>query len=143
MNSKIASVASLLESCIEFRVAVSFFEMAQVFKLYGATGKFPYNGMPMNMSEIVGDIEKAVGITQYPQINGKANPNTGGTGHARAQIGNEYSLVIYVRIVKAYPLNKTETQVKQDLAAIAKKYFADEYHVEDCEGSFEVRMWWD
>lgn len=143
MNSNVSAIVTLLSNNLQFRASVSFLAMEQALRLYNATGEFPYNGMPSNMLDIVGKIEKALGRTQYPQLNGKDNPNTGNTCHASIQIGNEYSFVIYIRVVGAYPINKTHDEIKSDLRGIAKEFRANEFSIREEFGSFEARMWWD
>ena len=143
MNQKTFAVSTLLVDCLDFRVSVSLDEMALILHQYEMTGLFPYNYIPNFISQIGVELKSVVGTLQYGSLNGARNPNTGGRGHARFCIGYEGSFVLYVRIVKAYPLNKTHNQIKDELAALAEKYSADEYNMEDGEGSFEARFWWD
>lgn len=138
MNN-ILAVTQLLKSCLRFNAEVSFEEAHEALKAYSATGEFPYNAMPDNMTNIIGEIKNAVGVCVYPGN----NPNNGSTCHAQLMIGNENSFVIYVRIIHTYKLDRTIEQIFKGLQWVKLKFKADEFSRTDGVGSTTFRLWWD
>lgn len=143
MSPDTLATVELLKRNLRFRVQLSAKEASDAVRLYVRTGQFPYNEIPWDIAQIFGEIMKACGVVVYPDVNGRPNPNTGGTPHVNISIGNEGSFVIYVMIVKAYPANKPRAEIVAELQAVGAKFKADENTVKDENGSFTLRLWWD
>lgn len=139
----VLAVVALLMRNGKFRVQLTPAEATLALELYKKSGTFPYNGMPANMPEIIHAITTACGTVNFPELNGKPNPNTGGMHHVSISLGNEGSFVLYVQIVIAYPLTKPHAEILCDLQSVGERFSADENTVDTRPGSFTVRLWWD
>lgn len=139
----VLAVVALLMRNGKFRVQLTPAEATLALELYKKSGTFPYNGMPANMPEIIHAISTASGKVNFPDINGKPNPNTGSQCHMNISIGNEGSLVIYVQIVTTYPVTKPYGELLTDLQSVGERFSAQENTVDTRPGSFTVRLWWD
>lgn len=111
------AVSYLLENNLHFRVSVTPPELKQILLGFGR-----YNSILAYLPDIVKDLEK-IGIGSLDRV----------------EIGNEYSLVLYVS--KYQPKNQTETARK--LEALGKKYAADEYDATVDGSRVNLRLWWD
>jgi hypothetical protein len=147
MNSKpllsdVDAVLHLLESCINFRVEVSLPDAATILE------RFPkYNDIPSNLSGLIHDLKTRIGPMAFPEINGRPNPNTGTFGNLSVQIGNEGSLVIYIKSRMFARKMDTAAMHKAVLQTIGRKYDADEVTVERTNHmgyeTVKARLWWD
>ncbi len=122
MNEKlITAVLSIFEESLHFRVNVPVLEATEILSRLEK-----YNFIPANLPTIVQAIQNAAPVTSV--------------GDIRISVGNEYSLVIYVQVLRA----QDAEQAKAKLEKVAKKYGTNEFNVEDSfSGSFTARLWWD
>lgn len=110
-------------------------------------GKFPvYDDIPSRIYLIVDEIKRAIGPVDF----GGNNPNNGSYSNISFSIGNEYSLVIYVKSRLFYRKNDKPAAQVAALKAIGNKFKADEVTVEvesnPIVAGHDVviaRFWWD
>lgn len=143
MNQKlIDSVLCLIENCLQFRVECSMDEAKEVLR------QMPkYNEIPSNLHEIISEIKNRLGPIDF----GSKNPNNGTYGNIRVLIGNEGSLVMYVKSQLFYRRNvDSGPRQKTELESIGEKFGADEVDVkietltiDSTMVSVEARFWWD
>lgn len=137
-SKTVDSVLYLLEHNLSFRVEVSLNEAASILKKFRS-----YNDIPKNLFCIVLEIRNLIGPIAFPG----QNPNNGSFGNISFSIGNEGSLVIYIKSRLFYRPEDTASLHKSWLESIGNKYNADEIDVTiDDRGAGPTvcaRLWWD
>lgn len=133
----VQATLDLLGYCLRFVVYMTTDEAKQVLH-----NTMHYNAMPHNIANITDDIKRVCGSIQY----GEGNPNNGKYDHITIGIGNECSLVIYIRVITTYKRSTTDNAqaIGASLQAIGTKYKADENKITQCDAnSVTVRLWYD
>lgn len=82
----------------------------------------------------------------YPDVNGRPNPNNGNPHH-KFRVGKENSRVLYLVIHKGYLrgwADKDFDLLAKQLSSMAKAACADESDIEEKgDFTFSYRFWWD
>jgi hypothetical protein len=135
----IAAVTHLLNANLHFRVQVTLEQATNILTKFQ-----PYNGIPNTIEKLPQEIAAAIGPIDF----GRENPNNGLFDNVEISIGNEFSLVLYVKSNTFYRKGDTAERQKLVLEGIARNYRADEVHVtiEPAYGGahlVKARLWWD
>lgn len=106
-----------------------------------------YNRMEQaKMLNLLANIDAAFPKAQYPDVNGKPNPNNGNRVF-KLSVGNEGSRVLYVSVYRgpsSMALGLSWDSIKNSFALFGDLALADEANVsEDSEHFFRFRFWWD
>lgn len=134
MQTKNTTAAlTLLENSLDFRVQLQFQEMEYVLSHMEI-----YNNIPDNISEIVAKIKSKI----QPAIFGQKNINNGSFCNVKMWIGNESSLVIYVRVDISYNDQKIK-EVETILGNIGENFRADAMTITKEHKIVMARFWWD
>lgn len=139
MNT-VDAVSYLLEHNLHFRAKVSLDDATEVLR------KFPcYNEIPTTIWHLPQVIAEAIGPTDL----GGDNPNNGTFCNLEFSLGNEHSLVIYIRSDVFYRKGDSADRQKKLLWGIGRTFFADEVTVEIHPSmvggapTVKARFWWD
>lgn len=100
-----------------------------------------YNGFdPDRAVKLIERINDLIPPMQF----GSGNPNNDKPHHT-FRVGREYSRVMYLDVVKAYmPINHDYAKLAGKLGRLGNDVNADEAGVvEDTDGCFTFRFWWD
>jgi len=106
-----------------------------------------YNDIPSNLSGLVWDFKKMIGPMNFPTSGGYPNPNNGTFGNLEISIGNEGSLVIYLKSRMFARKMDNPAMHEAVFKTIGQRYKADEINVETTNYSGNItvkaRLWWD
>lgn len=146
-NELLLAVKKVNDSFLHWQVTVKSTELLEILKHLDWYNEFN----PARVEAGIGEINNLVPPMNFGETSpGFPNPNNG-KPHHEYRIGREYSMVLYVDILKTYmPKDFCYSQLSNQLAMVAKFMRADEFdvikdspHSERNPGEFIYRFWWD
>lgn len=139
MNT-VDAVTHLLEHNLNFRVALKLDQATEVLSKCSI-----YNDIPSTIGALPKIIADRIGPTDL----GGDNPNNGTFCNLEFSLGNEHSLVIYVRSDVFYRKGDSAERHKKLLEKVGREFCADEVTVEIHPSmvggapTVKARFWWD